>query len=96
MQLKRHRLAAGKTREKVAKDAGVSRSFIGQLERGETGAAADNIKPLATAYRITTDELARILTEQEAARNAARKQGTVSGTGTVSGAGNLAGTGAST
>jgi transcriptional regulator with XRE-family HTH domain len=54
------RLAAGLTQEKLAFHAGVDRSYLGQVERGEVNVSIDSIGKIAKGLRVAPGELFRI------------------------------------
>ena len=58
-EVRRLRESAGFTQAQLAEQAGVSRRWIGRLERGHTGAELDNIMRLTRALdlSLTFEEL---------------------------------------
>ncbi|WP_419553870.1 helix-turn-helix domain-containing protein [Candidatus Poriferisodalis sp.] len=58
-EVRRLRESAGLTQAQLARQAGVSRRWIGRLERGHTGAELDNIMRLTRALdlSLTFEEL---------------------------------------
>jgi ribosome-binding protein aMBF1 (putative translation factor) len=55
--IRRTRWALGWSREALAHEAGLHRSFIGHVERGETNLSMDNLERLADALKIPASEL---------------------------------------
>ncbi|GAB3535893.1 helix-turn-helix transcriptional regulator [Arthrobacter tecti] len=51
------RLAQGLSQERLAHEAGLDRSYIGGVERGERNVALDNIYRLARALAVAPGEL---------------------------------------
>jgi transcriptional regulator with XRE-family HTH domain len=51
--IRRTRLALGWSQEALAHEAGLHRTFIGHVERGETNLSLDNLERLADALRVT-------------------------------------------
>lgn len=51
------RLAAGFSQEQLAHRAGLDRSYVGQVERGERNVSLDNIYRLAAAISVDAREL---------------------------------------
>jgi len=55
--VRRFRHAAGLSQEELALRAGLDRSFVGQVERGERNISLTNIYRLATALKIEPSAL---------------------------------------
>jgi transcriptional regulator with XRE-family HTH domain len=55
--IRRTRLARGWSQEALAHEAGLHRTFIGHVERGETNLSIDNLERLADALRIRAADL---------------------------------------
>jgi transcriptional regulator with XRE-family HTH domain len=55
--IRRTRLALGWSKEALAHEAGLHRTFIGHVERGETNLSIDNLERLADALKIPAAEL---------------------------------------
>lgn len=55
--LRRHRKAMGISQEDLADKAGLHRTYIGSVERGERNVSIDNIERLASAVGSTIQEL---------------------------------------
>jgi transcriptional regulator with XRE-family HTH domain len=55
--IRRTRLALGLSQEALAHEAGLHRTFIGHVERGETNLSIDNLERLADALDIPASEL---------------------------------------
>lgn len=53
------RLAKGLSQEDLADIAGLHRTFVGAVERGETNVSVDNIERLADALDVSIQELFR-------------------------------------
>ena len=51
------RVARGVSQERVAFDAGVDRSYVGGLERGETSPSVDILERLTTTLQVAVHEL---------------------------------------
>jgi len=58
--IRRTRLALGWSQEALAHEAGLHRTFIGHVERGETNLSLDNLERLADALRVTGSALLSI------------------------------------
>lgn len=50
--LRRLRVAAGVSQEQLAVDAGVDRTYVGRVERGQENPTVGNLEKLATALRV--------------------------------------------
>jgi transcriptional regulator with XRE-family HTH domain len=57
--LRAAREASGVSQERLAHDAGVHRTYVGSVERGETNISIDNIERLARALGIEPADLMR-------------------------------------
>jgi DNA-binding XRE family transcriptional regulator len=55
--IRRARLALGWSQEALAHEAGLHRTFIRHVERGETNLSIDNIERLANALKIPASDL---------------------------------------
>ena len=53
------RQALGLSREELAEEAGIYRTYIGAVERGERNISLDNIIALARALKVSASELLR-------------------------------------
>jgi transcriptional regulator with XRE-family HTH domain len=53
------RLKRGLSQESLALDAGLDRSYVGQVERGERNVSLENIEKLAIALRASVSELTK-------------------------------------
>lgn len=51
--VRRTRLALGWSQETLAHEAGLHRTFIGHVERGETNLSIDNLERLADALKVS-------------------------------------------
>lgn len=60
--LRKHRMAAGLSQEALADLAGIHRTYVGDVERGERNIAIVNMVRLAVALKIP---LSRIIQEME-------------------------------
>jgi transcriptional regulator with XRE-family HTH domain len=57
--LKTERLARGISQEALAELAGLHRTYVGSVERGERNIAVDNMEALANAMGLDVSELLR-------------------------------------
>lgn len=57
--VRRHRLALGFSQEQLAERAGVHRTYVGMLERGEKNVTIYNIERIAVALGVPPDTLLR-------------------------------------
>lgn len=55
--LRAARIDAGLSQEALAAEAGLDRTFVGTLERGQRNVSVDNIEALSNAIRIPAHEL---------------------------------------
>ena len=55
--VRRARVSRGVSQERLAFDAGVDRSYVGGLERGEMNPSVDILERLATTLQVATHEL---------------------------------------
>lgn len=58
-KVREKRLALGLSQEELAERAGVHRTYVGMIERGEKNITLLNIEKLADALHIRIDELVR-------------------------------------
>ena len=58
--LKSERLARGVSQEALADLAGLHRTYVGSVERGERNVAVDNMEALANALGLDISELLRL------------------------------------
>ena len=56
-RVRMQRIARGWTQENLAREIGVSTSFIGHIERGSRKASIDTLVLLANALEVSTDDL---------------------------------------
>ena len=56
-KVREKRLQRGISQEKLAEKAGVHRTYIGMIERGEKNITLQNIEKIAKALGISLDEL---------------------------------------
>lgn len=56
-RLRERRLALGLSQEKLAERAGLHRTYVGSVERGERNVSLDNIVRLADAVRVKPSDL---------------------------------------
>ncbi len=66
--VKKFRSAAGFSQEELADRAGIDRSYLGGIERGEHNLALINIIKIADALSLPPSELLKSLTTQQAER----------------------------
>jgi len=57
LRIRRLRLSKGLTQEQLAHLSGISRQYIGDVERGERNIAIVNIEKIARALGVTLSEL---------------------------------------
>jgi len=57
LRIRQLRLAKGLTQEQLAHLSGISRQYIGDVERGERNIAIVNIQKIARALGVTLSEL---------------------------------------
>lgn len=57
MRIKRIRLEKGLSQEQVAIEAGIERSYMGAIERGERNPSYDKILSIAKAIKVRPSEL---------------------------------------
>jgi transcriptional regulator with XRE-family HTH domain len=58
--LKSERLAKGVSQEALAELAGLHRTYVGSVERGERNVAVDNMEALANALGLDISDLLRL------------------------------------
>ncbi len=56
-RVREERLAAGLSQEALAHTAGLDRSYVGQVERGERNVTLDNVYRLAAALNLDAGKL---------------------------------------
>ena len=55
--MRRHRSAQGLSQEQLAELAGLHRTYIGSVERGERNVSIDNIEAIANALAVSVRDL---------------------------------------
>lgn len=60
-KVKSQRIKIGLSQEELAAEAGVHRTYIGMIERGEKNITLLNIKKLSKALKIRVDDLVKDL-----------------------------------
>ena len=55
--VRKHRLALGVSQEALAEDAGLDRTYIGSVERGQRNIGLINIKRIADALHVRVRDL---------------------------------------
>jgi len=68
--IRRARLALGWSQEALAYEAGLHRTFIGHVERGETNLSIDNLERLAHALKVSAAALLTSSPVQSTSRDA--------------------------
>ena len=58
--LRRARLKEGLSQEKLAELAGLHRTYVSAVERGERNISLRNVQRLATALKMTSGELLKV------------------------------------
>jgi transcriptional regulator with XRE-family HTH domain len=66
--IRRTRLSLGWSQEALAHEAGLHRTFIGHVERGETNLSIDNLERLADALRVSGAELLTAISDVSGGR----------------------------
>jgi len=56
-KVREHRLALGLSQEELSERAGVHRTYVGMIERGEKNITLRNIEKFAEALEVAIDEL---------------------------------------
>lgn len=56
-QIKRIRISKNMSQEKLALEAGLDRSYVGQVERGERNPSLKNVKRIAEAMNVSLSNL---------------------------------------
>jgi transcriptional regulator with XRE-family HTH domain len=70
-RVRERRQALGKSQEKVAQDAGLHWTFVGQVERGQRNLSLINILKLARGLEIDPGELMQGLSDDDDAASGA-------------------------
>ena len=73
--IRRTRLSLGWSQETLAHEAGLHRTFIGHVERGETNLSIDNLERLADALKVSGAELLMAISDVPEARRDAHDVG---------------------
>ncbi|WP_078861554.1 helix-turn-helix domain-containing protein [Streptomyces sp. NRRL F-5650] len=56
-RVREHRLSAGLSQEELAEKAGIHRTYVSSLERGQRNVSLDNIIALARALKVDAAQL---------------------------------------
>ncbi|WP_078965059.1 helix-turn-helix domain-containing protein [Streptomyces aureocirculatus] len=56
-RVREHRLSAGLSQEELAEAAGIHRTYVSSLERGQRNVSLDNIIALARALKVDAAQL---------------------------------------